>query len=157
MKLVVGSGYENFAKFLETMDESNIISTDSVTIYSITSQPVAAYVRNFRTYGSTEACTNNVGSFVCSSSEEEYMAIGYGGHSTSGSDYMTEFTVITKDEYTCHDSAIPNLSPGRYAPAIAAIGSSLFVCGGHYYGASTPRANCHKLDLEQYAPSWQSF
>ena len=82
------------------------------------------------------------------------MAIGYGGHSTSGSDYMTEFTVITKDEYTCHDrwvccgmarcfmptpSAIPNLSPGRYAPAIAAIGSSLFVCGGHYYGASTPR------------------
>ena len=64
LKIVVGSGYENFAKFLETTDESDIISIDSVKVNS-QSNLQAAYVRNFRNFGSTEACTNNVGSFVC--------------------------------------------------------------------------------------------
>ena len=33
----------------------------------------------------TELCINNVGSFQCVSTSEEYVAIGFGGHTSSGS------------------------------------------------------------------------
>ena len=45
----------------------------------------------------TELCLNNVGSFQCVSTTEEYVAIGFGGHTTLGSDsshYIKQFRKV---------------------------------------------------------------
>ena len=45
----------------------------------------------------TELCLNNVGSFQCVSTTEEYVAIGFGGHTSSGSDssyYIKQFRKV---------------------------------------------------------------
>ena len=135
LSIQLGSGYETWQEFLSWDDAGEHIAVEWVWIQAAANFYVPQYVRNFRRHGSTEVCSNNVGSFTCSSTEEEYMAIGYGGHTTSGSTYPSKFTVVTKDEYDCHNHKIPDLSPGRYAPAVQVMGNYLYVCGGHYYGA----------------------
>ena len=44
----------------------------------------------------TELCLNNVGSFQCVSTTEEYVAIGFGGHTTCGSTscYIKQFRKV---------------------------------------------------------------
>ena len=135
LSVQVGSGYETWDMFLSADDVGEHIAVEWVWIQAAFGFIVPQYVRNFRRHGSTEVCSNNVGSFTCRSSEEEYMAIGYGGHTTSGSTYPTRFTVVTKDEYDCHNHKIPDLSPGRYAPGVQVMGKFLYVCGGHYWDA----------------------
>ena len=135
LSIQLGSGYETWDEFLSWDDEGELIAVEWIWIQGAFNFYVPQYVRNFRRHGSTEVCSNNVGSFTCSSTEEEYMAIGYGGHTTSGSTYPTRFTVVTKDEYDCHNHNIPDLSPGRYGPGVQVMGNYLYVCGGHYYGA----------------------
>ena len=156
LKIVVGNGYSSFESFASVTDEGDIIAVDTVGLLAGGNTLRPIQVRNFRKFGSSDVCTNNVGSYVCSSTEEEYMAIGYGGHTTSGSTYPSQFTVMRKDEYACHDHGIPDLT-GRYKPEIAVLDPYLFVCGGNWYGHTYSISDCYKLDLDQYNPSWQSF
>ena len=156
LKINVGHGSDTFVNFASATDEEDIIAVDTVGVFAGNNLLRPIQVRNFRHAGSADVCSNYVGGFVCTSTEEEYMAIGYGGHTTSGSSYPSTFTVLRKDEYACHDHGIPNLS-GRYKPEIAVIDTFLFVCGGNWYGHTYSIASCHKLDLDQYSPSWQSF
>ena len=99
---------------------------------------------------------NNVGSFVCISTEEEYMAVGFGGHTTSGSSYLNEVSVVTNKEMSCLNHNSPNLA-GRFSPGVQSLDNWLFVCGGHYYGASAPLSDCKKVDMDSQSPSWQNF
>ena len=92
-----------------------------------------------------ESCINNVGSFYCSSLDEEYIGLSWGGNS-DGSRY---FNVITADEKVCVDHKIPQLGP-RYSPVITTIGKWLFACAGQ-------TTVCNKLDLNQESPGWTSF
>ena len=156
LKINVGNGYDTFVNFASVTDEQDIIAVDTVRLKAGGSFLRPIQVRNFRHFGSSDVCTNNVGSFVCTSTEDEYMAIGYGGHTTSGSNYPSQFTVMRKDEYACHDHGIPDLT-GRYKPEMAVIDTFLFVCGGNWYGDYYSLRDCYKLDLDQYNPSWQSF
>ena len=135
LSVQVGSRYEEFYKFVHWDDAGEHIAVDWAWIRGAKVYYEPHYIRNFRRHGSTEVCSNNVGSFTCRSTEEEYMAIGYGGQTTSGSTYPTRITVVTKDEYDCHNHNIPDLSPGRHGPGVQVMGNYLYVCGGHYYGA----------------------
>ena len=118
----VGSGYETWDIFVSWDDEGEHIAVEWVWIQAAATFIVPQYISNFRRHGSTEVCSNNVGGFTCRSTEDEYMAIGYGGHTTSGSTCPTRFTVVTKDEYDCHIHKIPDLSPGRYASGVQVMG-----------------------------------
>ena len=135
LSVKVGSRYKEFYQFIDWDDAGEHIAVNWVWIKGAANFYEPQYIRNFRRHGSTEVCSNNVGSFTCRSTEEEYMAIGYGGHTTSSSNYPTRFTVVTKDQYDCHNHNIPDLSPGRYGPGVQVMGNYLYVCGGHYYGA----------------------
>ena len=83
----------------------------------------AIQLRNIRNPDQpTELCVNNVGSFACVSTAEEYVAIGFGGHTTCGSVscYIKQFSVVTSDERSCRDHNIPD-HPKRYSAAITSI------------------------------------
>ena len=156
LKINVGNGYDTFTNFASVTDEEDIIAVDTVGLLAAGNTLRPIQVRNFRHFGSADLCNNYVGGFVCTSTEAEYMAIGYGGHTTSGSNYPKQFSVMRKDEYACHDHGIPDLT-GRYKPEMAVIDEFLFVCGGNWYGDYYSMRDCYKLDLDQYNPSWQSF
>ena len=137
LRIKVGAGYDRWKRFIDAKDDTAPIAVEWIWLGGAMDDIYwgPAYVRNFRPYGATEVCGNHVGSYECTSTEEEYMAIGYGGHTTSGSNYPARFSVITKDESTCTNHKIPILSPGRYAPGVVAVDNYLFVCGGHFYAA----------------------
>ena len=93
-----------------------------------------------------------------------YAAVGWGGRTTSGSDYRTTVSVMLrqrkssgqqKKPVSCH-SKIPSLSPGKMNHGMTAIGYVLYVCGGYRYG-HTYDANCHELDTNAESPSWSSM
>jgi hypothetical protein len=102
--------------------------------------------RNLRTDRRSQTCTNTFGSYICTDNEEELVAIGYGGIS-SGNDYRSELTVVSNKKDACSNHLIPVLSPGRYSPGSAIIGSRLFICGGD-------TVECKYVDINSYAPSW---
>lgn len=114
-----------------------------------------AFIRNFRKDSKSQTCLNTIGSYICTYDGGEMVAIGFGGHTTSGSTYPSELTVITKDRVACSGHKIPNLG-GRYAPGISSISKFLYVCGGSYYGWSDPLSDCQKLDMHQETPAWES-
>ena len=73
-----------------------------------------AYLRNAG-FGSS-SCVNTIGSYYCWDDDSlEKVAITFGGHSTSGSVYPPEFTVIRRDKVVCSSTPIDDVS-GRYAP-----------------------------------------
>ena len=59
-----------------------------------------------------------------------------------GSEYPPEWSVLLRKRHISGDphlpvrcdSAIPDLSPGRYWPGVTAVGYRLMVCGGHPSG-----------------------
>ena len=59
------------------------------------------------------------------------LAIGWGGHTTSGSARPSEVTVILPDGTHCMDHKIPTYT-GRYAPVIGVVGKWLWLCGGEF-------------------------
>ena len=95
--------------------------------------------------------------------ERTYAVVGWGGHTSSGSDYNPYWSVVlhqkNKNDYgmfqTCNRRAIPVLSPGRYKPGVTAVGYKILVCGGNNYGVATT-ASCFYLDTNtpQESPSW---
>ena len=94
----------------------------------------------------------------------EYAAVCWGGHTTSGSDYPSTWSVLLKDRLrkgdphlpaTCHNK-IPNLSPGRFATGVTAVDFKLIVCGGHTYGGPY-ESSCYSLDTNEYFPVWNSM
>ena len=93
-----------------------------------------------------------------------YAAVGWGGITTSGSDFRTSVSVMLRHRYSsgqqkrpvsCHNK-IPSLSPGKKQHGMTAIGYMLYVCGGFKYGHST-EANCHQLDTNSDSPSWSTM
>ena len=61
--------------------------------------------------------------------ERTYAAVGWGGHTTDGAHYPTEWSVLLRKRRTVSDphkpvrcdTALPNLSPGRYWPGVTAV------------------------------------
>ena len=111
--------------------------------------------RNIKKDEPSQTCMNTVGSYICLNNDEDRVAIGFGGHTTSGSVYPNEFTVVTKDKYACSGHTIGNLA-GRYAAGMAAIDDTLYVCGGWYSGANTALIDCKKLSLNDPQNGWSS-
>ena len=112
-------------------------------------------VRNFKLETSRGMeCYNTVGSYACFSTDDEKVAIGFGGHTTDGAVYPAEFTVVTKDRFSCSDHTIKDLG-GRYSPGMAALHNQLYVCGGHYYGWSYPLNDCKKFNINAYNANWK--
>ena len=95
-------------------------------------------------------CVNNVGSYQC------VLAVGFDGHTTSGKVYPNEVSVVTNAGRSCLNHKISNLN-GRYSPGVQSLENWMFVCGGHYYGASAPLVDCNKFDTNAEFPSWQTF
>ena len=60
-------------------------------------------------------------------------------------------SVVTADERSCRDHAIPD-HPKRYSAGITTINNYLFVCAGYTGGYG-----CKKLDLNAENPSWATF
>ena len=75
------------------------------------------YVRNFKAAGPSSTCMNTVGSYTCIDDSSEKIGIGFGGYTTSGSDYAPEITVITADKAVCSDHNILDFG-GRYSPGL---------------------------------------
>ena len=73
------------------------------------------HVQNFKKAGPSSTCMNTVGSYTCIDGSSEKIGIGFGGYTTSGSDYAPEITVITADKAVCGKHKIPDFG-GRYAP-----------------------------------------
>ena len=130
--------------------------SDSFTINAFAVKTTSngdAYWRNIRKDDKSQTCLNAIGSYVCLDSDDDQVAIGFGGHTTSGSTYPSELTVVTKDKYACSGHTISNLA-GRYAAGMAAIQDSLYVCGGWYYGGSQALNDCKKFNLQSPESGW---
>ena len=153
LRVELKSAYDSDA-YLSWTDTQDILAVD--TVHLMAKGDGSLYIRKFKKNIAIDACLNNVGSFVCISTEEEYMGIGFGGHTTSGSTYTSEVSVVTSEEISCANHAIPNLA-GRYSPGVLAMDNFLFVCGGHYSGYNYPLNDCQKLDMDAETPSWQTF
>ena len=82
------------------------------------------------------------------------VAIGFGGHTTSGSDYPSEISVITNERIACSDHEIDPL-PGRIWPGVAELDGWLYVCGGNPYNVH-PLTDCQKFDLTALDGKWIS-
>ena len=76
-----------------------------------------SYVQNFKKAGPSSTCMNTVGSYTCIDDSSEKIGIGFGGYTTSGSDYAPEITVITANKAVCSDHKIPDFG-GRYSPGL---------------------------------------
>ena len=113
----------------------------------------AGYWRNMRKNAIQQKCVNTIGSFLCTDSSDEMIAIGFGGHTTSGSVYPNQITVFTNQRYTCVHHKIGDIQ-GRYAPGMAELDGWLYICGGHYYGALDPLIDCKKFDLKADNGAW---
>ena len=82
------------------------------------------YMRGEHELGQFTRAKKNLRALTNCAAERTYTAVGWGGHTTSGSVYPTEWSVLLRKRRVegdprkpvrC-DSAIPNLSPGRYLP-----------------------------------------
>ena len=155
LELGVRSAYKEEV-IISWTDKDNLYAVDHVKVVGQGSTPESIYVRNLRKSEPAEMCVNNVGNFTCLSTDEEGLAVGFGGHTTSGSVYPTEIGVVTNDGRSCLNHGIPDLA-GRYSPGVQVLDNWLFVCGGSYYGASTPLVDCKKLDMNERSPSWTNF
>ena len=111
-------------------------------------------LRNLRNPDSaTSLCVNNVGSFICiDTSTDEKVAIGWGGHTDSGSSYRSEVSVVRSDGTSCIDHNIPNYG-GRIRNMLGVVGKWLVLCGGYAYGGSDSK-DCRKLNLSKQSPGW---
>jgi hypothetical protein len=83
------------------------------------------YIRNEHGYGApfTKA-RKTLKALTNCQAERTYAVVGWGGHTTSGSDYPPQWSVLLRKRRVVGDpqkparcdTAIPDLSPGRYAP-----------------------------------------
>ena len=103
----------------------------------------------------TQTCTNTVGGYTCTNNAEELVGIGYGGQTSSGSEYRAELIVVSEKKDSCGNHVLPALAPGRFSPGSAVIGSRLYICGGNYLG-KPPSTECKYIDMNSYNPSWLS-
>ena len=128
-------------------DSSELVKAQWMRFGSQDGDTQSYQVRNIRNPDKvTETCINNVGSFSCASTEEEYIGLGWGGN--SGGSY--HFNVITADERSCGDHGIPGMTV-RYSPVMTSLDNWLFICAGEY------SRSCKKLDLNSENPSWSDF
>ena len=110
------------------------------------------YWRNMRKNAIQQNCVNTIGSFFCTDNTDEMIAIGFGGHTTSGSVYPNQITVFTNQRYTCVHHKIGDIQ-GRYNPGMAELDGWLYICGGNYYGG-LPLIDCKKFDLNANNGAW---
>ena len=150
--MYLSTGEDNLVEIFSYTDTEDPIGVRYVTFrhrqkFSATNvAPVK--LRNMRNPDLAAAtCLNNVGSFNCLPLDGDKLAIGWGGHTTSGSARPAEFPVILPDGTHCMDHKIPNYS-GRYAPQIGVVGRWLWLCGGE------TTTDCRKLDLNAASPAW---
>ena len=82
------------------------------------------YMRGEHDGGRFTRAKKNLRALTNCAAERTYAAVGWGGHTTSGSVYPAEWSVLLRKRrlegdprkpVRC-DNAIPNLSPGRYLP-----------------------------------------
>ena len=86
-------------------------------------------------------------------SERAFAAVGWGGHTTNGAEYLPEWSVLLRKRLNSGDpqypvrcdTAIPDLSPGRYWPGVTAIGYRLMVCGGFPSGSNVAVHGRHRF------------
>ena len=140
-----------FTGYLDTKYNNKVFQVSRLELSTLQ----YAIIRSLKLDAPTQSCYNTIGSYICKSTDDEMVAIGFGGHTTSGSTYPNEFTVVTKDKFACSNHGIANLG-GRYAPGIAALDGILYVCGGSYYGSLNPLSDCQKLNLNAYTPTWST-
>ena len=102
--------------------------------------------------------------------QRTYSAVGWGGHEQHNSaSYPSEWSVLLRAggmsgdprlPKRC-DTAIPDLSPGRYWPGVTAVDYRLMVCGGHPSGGNLNDYGhqCFYLDTNSEAenPAWASM
>ena len=112
-----------------------------------------AYWRNMKKNVVEQICVNTVGSFLCKDNPDEMIGIGFGGHTTSSSDYPDKVVVFTNQKYTCANHKIDNIR-GRYSPGMTELDGWLYICGGHYNGATDPLIDCKKFDLNSNNGAW---
>ena len=94
MKITVSLGVneEHIVDWKDTSDEK--IPVKYMNLNTWDNVRGSMKIRNIRNPDKpTELCVNNVGSFQCASTAEEYVAIGFGGHTTCGSSscYIKQF------------------------------------------------------------------
>ena len=152
MKIEFGIN-EDTSWFTNTFDEDFMNTPFKVSEIKLGASQYYTIFRNVGLDAPTQKCYNTIGSYTCFDTSDEMVAIGFGGHTTTGSTYPSEFQVVTKDKFACSDHTIANLV-GRYAPGIAALDNWLYVCGGSYYGWADPLSDCQKFDLNAHTPTW---
>ena len=102
----------NTADTNEKVDNINMLSlTNLYNTYQCT------FLRNFHKVVKSSTCMNTVGSYTCIDDSSEKIGIGFGGHTTSGSTYPSEITVITANKAVCSSHYIDDLG-GRLAPGM---------------------------------------
>ena len=84
------------------------------------------YLANFHRAVESSTCINTVGSYTCIDDSSEKIGIGFGGHTTSGSTYPSEVTVITANKAVCSSHQIDNLA-GLYAPGMNDLDPKCYV------------------------------
>ena len=137
-----------------SFQDVNPISCSHVGLRNLGFQETV-YWRNLRMDKITQTCTNTVGGYTCTNNAEELVGIGYGGQTSSGSEYRAELIVVSEKKDSCGNHVLPALAPGRFSPGSAVIGSRLYICGGNYLG-KPPSTECKYIDMNSYNPSWLS-
>ena len=94
----------------------------------------------------------------------KYAAVGWGGGISSGAtSYTTQWDVLLRSRSTSGtyepkspvrcDTAIPDLSPGKFTPGITSVSYLILVCGGNQYGKAA-ESTCTYLDTSLEKPAW---
>ena len=92
-------------------------------------------------------CINYEGGFRCDADYNEYVAIGFGGHTTNGAEYPSEVSVVSQDQAVCGHHYIDN-TQGRFHPAVVANSNKLWICGGFYSGGTARSKRERERDWE---------
>jgi hypothetical protein len=121
LQIGVRSAYEEEI-FLPWTDSESMYAVDHIKLRVAGVKKESAYVCHFRKSEAGDMCVNNVGSFQCFPTYEEYLAVGFGGHTTNGKVYPNEVSVVTNDGRSCLNHKISNLN-GRYSPGVQSLGT----------------------------------
>ena len=133
-------------------------------------EKVYRYLQNEHYAGQWAVAKRSFRSLQNCDAQRTYSAVGWGGHQQSNSaSYPSEWSVLLRAggmsgdprlPRRC-DTALPDLSPGRYWPGVTAIDYRLMVCGGHPSGGNLNDYGhqCFYLDTNSEAenPAWASM
>ena len=98
-------------------NDANVDTIRRILISNMVNDFQCSYLSNFHRVFESSTCMNTVGSYTCIDDSSEKIGIGFGGHTTSGSTYPSEITVITANKAVCSSHQIEDIA-GRIAPGM---------------------------------------